>query len=507
MSQFLADVLKNDHPLFMFNLGMLEKAAGDTVVDARIVADSREKAHAVMRELGLDTADSSAKELYQALRALAGDETRLKILLADTNYVLLPFAEGPVSFNIQDVVENAHHQLTFDERVCGHAQRHLRSEIVRRYAELERTDTKLVEKLAREIDLMKEGDDEHQALVVDMPQTVNSGKTARMLAIGDIFTDAFIELDENYARVDTDADGSKRLSIPFGSKPPYKNVEIVQAVGPSPNAAVSVARLGVEASLMAFLGDDQAGKDSLNYLHGEHVATSEVSVQEGIKSNYYYVLRLGAERSILVKNESYTYTWQEPAEALDWIYLSLISKDSWQLHEDMLKYLDAHPETKLAFQPGTFHFQWGTEKLAEVYRRSHLVVMNREEAVDVTGKSYDSIRELANGLHDLGPEKVVITDGPNGSYASYDYKLVTIPNYPDPAPPLDRTGAGDAFASTIVAGLALGESMDTALTWAPINSMNVVQKLGAQAGLLRKSEVEKYLSEAPDWYKLTDLEG
>lgn len=133
--------------------------------------------------------------------------------------------------------------------------------------------------------------------------------------------------------------------------------------------------------------------------------------------------------------------------------------------------------------------------------------MNREEAVDVTGKSYDSLRDLANGLHDLGPQIVVITDGPNGSYASYDWKFVTIPNYPDPGPPVDRTGAGDAFASTIVAALALGESMDTALTWAPINSMNVVQEVGAQTGLLSVDKIKEHLKKAPEDYRVTPIEG
>ena len=132
--------------------------------------------------------------------------------------------------------------------------------------------------------------------------------------------------------------------------------------------------------------------------------------------------------------------------------------------------------------------------------------MNREEAADVTGKQPDDIAELARALHDIGPKTVVITDGPNGSYASYDGKLVSMPNYPDPAPPFDRTGAGDAFASTIVAALASGESMETALKWAPINSMSVVQKLGAQAGLLTKEEIETYLQTAPEGYEVTSLE-
>ena len=146
------------------------------------------------------------------------------------------------------------------------------------------------------------------------------------------------------------------------------------------------------------------------------------------------------------------------------------------------------------------------DKLRDIYKRSYIVIMNREEAVDVTGASYDSLHDIAQAFHELGPEIAVITDGPNGSYASYDGKLVTVPNYPDPAPPYERTGAGDAFASTIVAALALGESMDTAMLWAPINSAYVVQKMGAQQGLLTYDELHGYLTEAPEWYKVKEVE-
>ena len=202
--------------------------------------------------------------------------------------------------------------------------------------------------------------------------------------------------------------------------------------------------------------------------------------------------------------EDYNYAWQPPSDVPDWIYLSMLSKNSWQLHEDMLSYLAANPDTKLAFQPGTFHFEWGTEKLTDVYKRSYIVFMNREEAVKVTGKDAKSIKDLAFALHELGPEIVVITDGPDGAYVSGEYKFFTVPNYPDPAPPLDRTGAGDAFASTMVAALALGEPLETAITWAPINAMSVVQKLGAQAGLLKLDKLKAYLKDAPEDYKIEE---
>lgn len=328
--------------------------------------------------------------------------------------------------------------------------------------------------------------------------------TPSVLMIGDIFTDAFIKLNESSAKIIQEGD-TKWLALPFGQKPPYDTVDIVRSVGPSPNAAVSASRLGLQSSLMAWVGGDSVGEEAIAHLKDEKVGTDSMVVEQDKLTSYWYVLRYGADRTMLVKSEKYKYEWKDPLTEPDWIYLSYIGEDSWPLHEALIDYLTRHPKVKLAFQPGTFHFKWGIERLAPIYRHAHLVVMNREEAVDVTGRPYEDLRELTIGLHELGPNIVVITDGPNGSYASYDYKLVTIPNYPDPADPLDRTGAGDAFASTIVSALALGKPMDEALTWAPINSMNVVQKLGAQAGLLSRDEVLKFLKEAHEDYKLTVL--
>lgn len=80
-------------------------------------------------------------------------------------------------------------------------------------------------------------------------------------------------------------------------------------------------------------------------------------------------------------------------------------------------------------------------------------------------------------------------------------RRLKMPLYPDPAPPVERTGAGDAYASTLLAALLHGLSIEEAVRWAPINSMSVVQHTGAQAGLLTPEELMKYLREAPDWYK------
>ena len=74
-----------------------------------------------------------------------------------------------------------------------------------------------------------------------------------------------------------------------------------------------------------------------------------------------------------------------------------------------------------------------------------------------------------------------------------------------PHTPLERAGAGDAFASTLVSSLTLGKTLGEALTWAPINSMSVTQHVGAQKGLLTLEKLEEYLAKAPEDYVLKKI--
>jgi len=113
----------------------------------------------------------------------------------------------------------------------------------------------------------------------------------------------------------------------------------------------------------------------------------------------------------------------------------------------------------------------------------------------------DSVPELAKAMHEKGPKIAVITDGPNGAYTANSDGAWHVPMYPDPKPPLDRTGAGDSFSSTVTSFLALGMPLEEALMRGPINSMSVVQYIGAQEGLLTREKIEEYLEKAPEDYK------
>ncbi len=505
MARVLKDLLANNHPLFLMNVARLEQATGNAGVDVRLIGEITDKANRTIREIGLDPANTTAHELYMALNAyIRRDEAGARRVFSDTSYVLANVGSGPISLNMLDIIENTHHSLPYEKRTVAHAQRKLRAELVRRYADHERTHADVVHEIAREVGMMIEDDEQYPEILMEAQEEKTMDKPY-ILAIGDIFTDAFITLGDETAKIIKEGD-TEWLAVPFGRKPPYEKVDIVKSVGPSPNVAVSIARLGYNAGLMAWIGGDATGEEAVEYLKSENVSTEPMIVEEDKATSYWYVLCYKADRTMLVKSEKYRYEWHDPITRPDWVYLAYLGEDSWPLHEGLLDYLERNPDINFVLQPGTFQFKWGAEKMAGLYRRSKIVLMNREEAMDVTGLGYDSIRDLANGLHALGPEIVVITDGPNGSYASDGSKVVTVPNYPDPAPPAERTGAGDAFSSTFVAAIAAGETLETALLWSPINSMNVVQHVGAQKGLLTKEALENYLANAPEWYKVKEIE-
>ncbi len=314
------------------------------------------------------------------------------------------------------------------------------------------------------------------------------------LAIGDIVTDAFIRIKDASVSCDIDEHNCK-ISLRFGDKVPYESVEEIRAVGNSANAAVSVARLGVSSALMAHVGKDFHGENCLAELKKNNVNTTYVGIHDGIPTNYHYVLWYDVDRTILVKHAHFPVSFPQTMTPPKMIYLSSLGEGTEAYHAEIAQYVTAHPEVKLVFQPGTFQMKMGTEALKDIYRHTHIFFCNIEEAQRILKTEDNKVQNLFTGIHALGPKVVVITDGINGAYASDGTESYFMPVYPHD--PYERTGAGDAFASTVSAGILLGKPLKEALLWGPINSMSVVQFVGAQKGLLTMEALQHHLAEAP----------
>ncbi len=338
---------------------------------------------------------------------------------------------------------------------------------------------------------------------MNISKIFQKNKNVDFLCIGDIVSDAFIKLST--AEVVNNISG-KQICIPFGEKVPFESVTEICGVGNSANASVTFARLGMNSALLSHTGNDYYGQKNIEVLEKENINTELISQDENKKSNYHYVLWYGDERTILINHEKYDYVVPEKLTKgkikPKYIYLSSLGENTLDFHHNLNNYLNQNSDIKLVFQPGTFQMKFGIENLKEIYTKTEIFFCNKEEAVRILNASEVdlNIKNLLSDFKNLGVKLPVITDGPNGAY-TYDDNgndVIHIDIYPDIAPPVDRTGAGDAFASTFSAAKSLGLDNKTALMWGSINSMSVCQYVGAEKGLLTREKLEGYLKNKPE---------
>ncbi len=323
-----------------------------------------------------------------------------------------------------------------------------------------------------------------------------------LVSIGDITTDAFIKLKDAEELMDH---GTRELCVRFADKVPYEDMIEVRAVGNAANAAVSASRIGLHSALIARVGDDENGRNCRETLKGNGVSDEYVETQAGLPTNYHYVLWFGAERTILVKQTKFTYSMPKFESPPSYIYLTSLGESAKEFHHDIAAYVREHPETKLAFQPGTFQMKLGAAELKDLYAVTEIFFCNKEEAQRILNTTEDDVKKLMEGLRALGPKIVVVTDGPNGSNILDGSGAWHGPMYPAPAPPVSRTGAGDATASSTVSYIMKGLAPKDALLRGMINAASVVQGVGAQTKLLTDKEIEAWYAKRPPDFQATAL--
>jgi ribokinase len=173
-----------------------------------------------------------------------------------------------------------------------------------------------------------------------------------------------------------------------------------------------------------------------------------------------------------------------------------------QWEEPYRKVVDFVKEQKacLSFNPGSRQIREGHETVRHVLKHTDILFVNKEEGEHlVHGKDIpdspdnrDYLQDLMEKIQKLGPKTVVMTNGRHGSYALDEKNEV---HYQEmyPGEVIERTGAGDAFASGFLAGAIHGECIPDSMLWGAINASSVVGHIGAQAGLLKKDELKEFL--------------
>ncbi len=324
-----------------------------------------------------------------------------------------------------------------------------------------------------------------------------------VLSIGDASENIFLELDE--VSVHCEKGTSKcTMCMSFADKIPAKSVHRLIG-GNAANLAVGTSRLKLKTAHYLELGDDEPGSKIFNILKSEGVSTKYIQRKKGLESNFSAVLNYQVERTILVYHVKRNYVFPAPENA-KWVYYTSMGDGFEKIHPALLRYLKKSG-AKLGINPGTFQLRAGIKALKEILRRTDVMLLNKEETQAFTGSTSNDFKVLLDSLLKLGPKIAVITDGPNGSYAT-DGKDYFYQNIYD-TPIFERTGCGDSYSTGFLACLAYGGDMKEAMRWGTMNAAFVIQKTGAQPGLLTLAQMKKLLAANPKFAprKMSGLNG
>lgn len=311
-----------------------------------------------------------------------------------------------------------------------------------------------------------------------------------IISVGDATLDVFVNLQEASVLCNLQKDVCQ-LCLSYADKIPVEKVQRLIG-GNAANNAVGSSRLGLKAAFYSIVGNDETGRNIMETVCDAKVSCEYMQIDKKQESNYSVVLNYKGERTILVYHIDRTYKMPK-FKPTKWFYLTSMGKNHYDFHMELLAHIKK-TGAQLAFNPGTHQLKQGLEKLKPLLAETSVLFVNKEEAQRLVGQIVD-IKELIVAMKRVGPKIVVITDGDKGSYAhdGVDFWKCGVTK----TPVVERTGAGDSFATAFLAATIQGKGIPEALHWGTMNSASVITKVGPQAGLLTKPQIQAWLKKYP----------
>ena len=292
----------------------------------------------------------------------------------------------------------------------------------------------------------------------------------------------------------------KLIAFEYGAKIYSKEVYFTYGGG-GMNTAFNFAGLGVKTQTILSVGEDLVGAEILQHLKKNKVNTNFIQTIKNVRTGTSAIVNVGKY------NEHVIFAYRGANNKIDlssatvkkintpWVYLTSLSGDFTSKLNNLFEHC-SKKKIQVAWNPGSNQLKLGLKKLAKHMKQTTVFGVNRDEALELLvslkdGKVSNNINYILKNLHKYGQKLTVVTDGHRGAYL-YDGKRVYF-RVANKRKGINTTGAGDAFGSSLVAGLIKYKwDLDKALKLAIINSNSVIMKIGAQEGLLRVKDLKKH---------------
>ena len=300
--------------------------------------------------------------------------------------------------------------------------------------------------------------------------------------------------------------------------------------GGAANSAVSLVNLGHTTELVCVLGNDTAGKNSLQELKERSVTVHAIFDNNEPTGTSFVIPTANHDRVIFSHHGANNHLSQSmfsniPFHLYNCIYIAPLHDKALSILPHItasIKNNETSPSL-IAVNPSTEQLRNSTAFKASLHFIDVLIINSEEmmqcaahlyskhslskgkgliiQGPDLAKKilSYESttftLYELCKELFSYGIKRIVITDGNKGAYVAtkdtlYFHSALTVPL-------VNTLGAGDAFGSAFVSAMIDGKKTEDALRYGIINASCVIQHNGAQEGLLTKKQMEKQIALIP----------
>jgi len=282
----------------------------------------------------------------------------------------------------------------------------------------------------------------------------------------------------------------KGLCLSLGSKIQVKDIHFLSGGGGT-NTAVAFAKQGFKTAFCGMIGNDAAGQEVKEELKKNGVNTELVKKTNKKPTNHSVILSpSNEERTILVYCGASSELTAEDIPwskiKAEWFYLAPLSGKLCNIFEKLVNFAVKN-RIKIALNPGHTQLSLPRKKLVRILRKVDVLVLNQEEACFLSGIPFNREKEIFKKIDDLCPGIAIMTKGPFGVLVSdgkHIYRAGALK-----IKPIDRTGAGDAFASGFISGLIKSKgNIERAIQLGIANSSACLKKLGAQKGLLSANQ-------------------
>lgn len=314
-----------------------------------------------------------------------------------------------------------------------------------------------------------------------------------VITVGSATIDIFAYTDKNlFLCIDGNRKGKQcYISYPAGEKILLSKIDYTVGGGGT-NTAVSFSRLGFRTAYLGHIGLDSEGTRVVDELSKEGIPF--IGTRGKQKTNTSIVLdSFGHDRTLLIYKEAsdfldFNQLNKEQLKAR-WFYFSSMIGKSFTATESIAA-LAKKNRIKVAFNPSEYQACKGKKALKRMLDCTDALILNKQEAQFLLKTRSEDVAALLKGLSSCGRKISVvgITDGRNGADV-YDGRFVYHLDAAKSLKIVETTGAGDAFASTFIAGLMMRLPIEKALKLGMVNAESVIMHHGAKNKLLSRKEI------------------